>query len=409
LARTDFRGGALVIGGDSRALGIARSLGRRGIPVWAIDEGDYLVAHHSRYVRRSLPWPEHESEAEQVAYLTGLADEHGLDGWTLFATSDETAALVGRQHNALSRWFRLTTPPWQQTRLAYNKRLTYELADSLGVGAPRTHHPRDRAEVASVEVEFPCILKPTAKKDLNRFTNDKAWPAGSRDELLARYEEACLLVAPDEVMVQELIPGGGESQFSFGAACVEGRPLGSIVARRRRQYPVTFGRSSSFVETVEAPEVERDARRLLEAIGYTGLVEVEFKRDPRNGRYKVLDINPRLWTWFTLGARAGVDFPYLGLQIANGERPAEVRARSGARWVRMGTDVLAAAAEMREGRLSLLSYLRSLRPPIEYAVFARDDPRPLASAAPSLVSRMARRAPTLLRKGTRSASNDSAA
>ncbi len=398
MTRSGPTGGALVIGGDSRALGIARSLGRREVLVWAIDEGDYLVARHSRYVRRNFPWPEHEDEAGRVAYLAALAAEHRLDGWTLFATSDETAALVARHHEELSRSFRLTTPPWEQTRLAHDKQLTYELAERLDVGAPRTAYPRSAAELADLDLEFPCILKPTAKKELNRFTNDKAWPAESRDELLARYEEACSLVEPDQVMVQELIPGGGEAQFSFGAACLDGRPLASIVARRRRQYPVAFGRSSSFVETIEAPEVERDARRLLGAIGYTGPVEVEFKRDPRSGEYKVLDVNPRLWTWFTLGARAGVDFPYIGLRIANGERPAEVRAKPGVRWVRMATDVLAAKTLIREGRLSLGDYLRSLRPPIEYAVFARDDPRPLASAAPSLVSRMARRAPTLLRR-----------
>jgi D-aspartate ligase len=400
LASTTSTGG-LVIGGDSRALGIARSLGRRGIPVWVIDEGDYLVARHSRYVERNLPWPERAGEAEQAAFLAALADDHGLEGWTLFPTSDETAALVAKHHASLSRRFRLTTPPWEQTRLAYDKRLTYEFARELGVGAPRTAYPRNAAELADVEVEFPCILKPAAKKDLNRFTHDKAWLVRSRDELLARYEEACSLVMPEEVMVQDLIPGGGENQFSFGAACLEGRPVGSIVARRRRQYPVTFGHSSSFVETVDVPEVERDARRLLEAIGYSGLVEVEFKRDPRSGEYKVLDVNPRLWTWFTLGARAGVDFPYLGLQIAHGEQPAEVRAQSGVRWVRMGTDLLAASAEIRQGRLSPVAYARSLRPPIEYAVFAADDPRPLASAVPSLVSRILRRAPTLLKRRRR--------
>jgi predicted ATP-grasp superfamily ATP-dependent carboligase len=391
-------GGGLVIGGDSRALGIARSLGRRGIPVWVIDEGDYLLARHSRYVQRSLPWPAGEDEAGQPAFLAALADDHGLHGWTLFPTSDETAALVAAHHEALSQRFRLTTPPWAQTRLAYDKRLTYELAREAGVAAPQTYYPGSGTELADLQIEFPCILKPTAKADLNRFTHDKAWPVHSRDELLARYEEACSMVAAEQVMVQEMIPGGGEAQFSFGAACLEGRPVGSIVARRRRQYPVTFGHSSSFVETVDAPEVERDARRLLEAIGYSGLVEVEFKRDPRSGEYKVLDVNPRLWTWFTLGSRAGVDFPYLGFQIARGERPGETRARTGVRWVRMATDLLAASAEIRQGRLSPLAYARSLRPPVEYAVFAMDDPRPLASAVPSLFSRMLRRAPTLLRK-----------
>jgi D-aspartate ligase len=403
--------GGLVIGGDFRGLGIARSLGRRGIPVWLIDEGDYRVARRSRYVERSLPWPDRDDEAGQVAFLTGVAEEHGLRGWTLFptTTSDETSALVARHHALLSEQFRLTTPPWAQTRLAYDKRLTYELAREVGVAAPWTHYPGSRVELANLQVEFPCILKPTVKADLNRFTHDKAWLVKSREELRARYEEACSMVAAEQVMVQEMIPGGGEAQFSFGAVCLDGRPVGSIVARRRRQYPVRFGRSSSNVETIDAPELEREARRLLEAIGYSGPVEVEFKQDPRSGEFKVLDINPRLWTWFTLGARAGVDFPYLAHRLAHGERPAEMRARTGVRWVRMGTDVFAAATEMRRGQLSPAAYARSLRPPVEYVVFAADDLWPLASAGPSLASRLLRRAQTLLRKGRRRAAPGSSA
>jgi D-aspartate ligase len=388
--------GALIIGGESRALGISRSLGRRGIPVWVIEESDYLLARHSRYVGRRFPWPEGEDESAQASYVSGLAAEHGLEGWTLFATADETAALVARRHEELARSFRLTTPPWERTRLAYDKSLTYRLAREAGLAAPRTHQPGDAEELAALELEFPCILKPSAKPDLNRFTHDKAWPAATREELLERYREACELVSPREILVQELIPGGGEAQLSFGAACADGRPVGSIVANRRRQYPVDFGHSSSFVETVEDAEVERAGRAMLAAIGYDGLVEVEFKRDPRDGELKVLDVNPRLWTWFTLGRRAGVDFPYLGHLIAQGERPAEARSRPGARWARMGTDVLAAAAEIRRGRLSPLAYLRSLRPPLQLAVLELDDPRPFAAALPSLLSRLLRRAPRLL-------------
>jgi D-aspartate ligase len=387
--------GGLVIGGDSRALGIARSLGRRGIPVWLIDEGEYRIAGHSRYVERRLPWPVADEQA-QASFLSGLAAEYDLRGWTLFPTGDETAALVAAHHEALAVRFRLTTPPWEQTRFAYDKRLTYELAREAGVAAPATVCPGGEAGLAALDFELPCILKPAAKEGLNRFTHERAWMVSGREELRTRYAEACELVGAERVLVQELIPGGGDAQFSFGAVCAEGRPVASIVARRRRQYPVRFGHSSSNVETVAQPEVERDARRLLEAIGYSGLVEVEFKRDPRSGELKVLDVNPRVWTWFTLGTRAGVDLAHLAHRVAQGDRPDEVRARPGVRWVRMGTDLLAAAAEMREGRLSPGAYLRTLRPPLELAVFAVDDPRPLAAAAPSLAARGLRRLPALL-------------
>src|SRR5262249_3057863 len=149
-------------------------------------------------------------------------------------------------------------------------------------------YPADRAEVNALECAFPAILKPAVKERPNEFTNAKAWRVEDRAALLAGYDEACALVPADVVMVQGLIPGGGEAQFSYAAVCLDGAPLGSIVARRTRQYPMDFGRSSSYVETIEQPEVEQAAGRLLAALRYTGLIEVEFKRDPRDGSYKLL-------------------------------------------------------------------------------------------------------------------------
>jgi len=177
-------------------------------------------------------------------------------------------------------------------------------------------------------------------------------------------------------MVQELISGGGETQFSYAALCADGRSIASVTARRTRQYPVEFGHSSSFVETFNQPAIEEPARRLLAATGYTGLVEVEFKYDERDGRCKLLDINPRVWTWQALCGRAGVDFPYLLWLLIHGGRVPELRGRPGVRWVRMSTDLPAALREILRGRLSLRAYARSLKGPIEFASLADDDPMP---------------------------------
>jgi predicted ATP-grasp superfamily ATP-dependent carboligase len=149
-----------------------------------------------------------------------------------------------------------------------------------------------------------------------------------------------------------------------------------MTARRTRQYPTDFGHSSSFVETVDQPEIEKPAQRLLAAMRYTGVVEMEFKYDGRNGCFKLLDVNARLWTWHTLCHRAGVDFPYLLWRLVRGEPITELRGRPGVRWVRMATDVLSALSQVYQGKLSPRAYARSLRPPIEYALFAYDDPLP---------------------------------
>ena len=112
-------------------------------------------------------------------------------------------------------------------------------------------------------------------------------------------------------MVQEVIPGGGSQQFSYCAFFRNGEALGSMVVRRRRQHPLQFGRSSTYVETIDVPILEKFSQRFLRAIDYYGLVELEFKLDPRDSQYKLLDVNARTWGYHSLGAGAGVDFSYM--------------------------------------------------------------------------------------------------
>jgi D-aspartate ligase len=367
--------GALVIGGNLNGLSIARSLGRRGVPVWMATPPNMKLASYSRYTLRTLPWPEGEYEV-QAAYLSDLADRHNLDQWVLFPTSDESAALLSKFHGTLSSRFRVSTPAWDVLRWAYDKRLTYRLAAEQQVDYPSTIYPASEVALQAVACAFPAILKPATHAVVNRFTAEKAWPVANRDELLARYRNARDLVPADLILVQELIPGGGESQFSYAALCRDGQPIASLTARRTRQYPIDFGYSSSFVETLDIPEIVAPSRRLLAAIRYTGLIEIEYKFDARDGRYKLLDINPRLWTWSPLGGRAGVDFPYLLWQMLTGNSVPQQTGRAGARWVRMSTDVPAAIHLMLRGLLSPGAYLRSLRVPLEFALLTSDDPLP---------------------------------
>jgi D-aspartate ligase len=367
--------GALVIGANLNGLTIARSLGRHGVPVCLTTPPNIKLASCSRYTLKTFPWPNSDEEA-QVKYLLELAEKHRLEQWVLFPTSDESAALLSKFHGVLSRTFRVSTPAWNVLRWAYDKRLTYQLAAEERVAYPSTIYPATDKDLKTALLAFPAILKPATHATVNRFTADKAWPVENREQLIARYREARELIPPELIVVQELIPGGGESQFSYAALCCDGQPIASLTARRTRQYPIDFGYSSSFVETLDVPEIAALSRRLLSAIGYTGLVEVEYKFDVRDRRYKLLDINPRLWTWSALGSRAGVDFPYLLWQIMTGKRVPEQTARNGVRWVRMSTDVPAAVHEILRGRISLRAYLGSLHSPLQFALMASDDVLP---------------------------------
>jgi len=173
-----------------------------------------------------------------------------------------------------------------------------------------------------------------------------------------------------------MIPGGGEQQYAYCAFFREGGPVASMTVRRRRQHPSDFGRASTFVETISMPELAEPSCRFLAAIGYYGLAELEYKRDPRDGVCKLLDVNARTWGYHSVGGPAGVDFPYLLFRDQIGAPVAEAQAQPGVRWIRLSTDVPNALRDIRAGRLRPGEYLRSLRGVHAEAVFSVRDPLP---------------------------------
>lgn len=367
--------GALVLGGDYQGLGIVRSLGRRGVPVVVADD-ERSIARFSRYVVRSIRLPDIADGERTVELLLGLERKLGLRGWVLFATRDETVAVLSRHRSALSERFRVPVPPWETFRRAWDKRSTYRLAEELGIGIPRTWYPTSVDGLESIDGEPPLVIKPAVKPRFFKATKAKAWRVETKEELRERFAAATRAAGGDPIMVQELIPGLGERQFAYCAFFKDGRAIGSMVVRRTRQHPHDFGRASTFVETVELPALEAIGERFLGAIDYYGLAEIEFKFDSRERVYKMLDFNARTWGYHSLGARAGVDFPYLIFADQIGMACRRYRAEAGVSWMRLLTDLPTALLDMRAGRLHPAEYVRSLRNRDVEAVFSLEDPKP---------------------------------
>lgn len=366
--------GALVMGSDYRGLGAVQSLGHRGVDVWVLHQAHRGVADFSRYARRSIRWPG-GSPRSRVCFLLELAEQHGLEGWVLFPTHDETVALCARHWDTLARVFRMATPPWEIVKYAHDKRQTYRLAADIGAPYPATWELGD-IDIHRVDCTFPAILKPAVKEQTNALTVAKAWRVDDKSALQARYTDALRLLPADELLVQELVRGNGGAQLSFAALASGGEVICSLTAQRVRQYPMDIGRASTFVETVEDPEVASWGRRVIARLGYTGLVEVEFKRDPQTNEPKLLDINPRLWGWHTLGRRAGMDFSFLAWRLAQGLRCEEREAAPNIRWMWPAADIPVALREILGGRLRPAEYLRSFRRPVDFGTLTFDDPLP---------------------------------
>jgi predicted ATP-grasp superfamily ATP-dependent carboligase len=369
--------GAIVIGGDYQGLGIVRSLGRKGIPVCVVDD-ELSISRYSRYCTKFVKFGNLRDGRVAADSLLELGKTLHLDGWILYPTREELVAALSRHRSELSQVFRVPTPDWESVKWAWDKRNTYRLARELDIPTPATHYDLENVDELDQldSLTPPFAIKPAIKEHFFYSTKAKAWLANSHAELKTLFQKAVQHTPCAEMMVQELIPGGGSQQFSYCAFFRDGEAVGKMVVRRRRQHPLQFGRASTYVETLDIPILEELSERFLRAIDYYGLVELEYKLDPRDSQFKLLDVNARTWGYHSLGVEAGVDFSYMLYADQVGLPVSACKGRPGVGWVRTTTDIPAALVGILKGDTSVKNYLRSLLNCNTEAVFSASDPAP---------------------------------
>jgi D-aspartate ligase len=349
-------------------LAAIRSLGRAGAPVLAVDHRRWALGLRSRYALPVLSPDPAVDEEGFVALLAGLGDELGVPT-PIFPTHDPGLNAVACHQEELGARFLYPFPSWDVLQRIQNKRTQLEGALAAGVDVPRTGHPRSAAEALTIadEVGYPVLVKPADPAEFKRRHRRQAFRCQTKAELENAYARA----EPHEPMVQELVPGGDDELHTLGSYLdAAGAPLGVFSGRKLRQTPRLVG-TCRVGEAVWVDEVVDAGLRLLAAFGYRGISQVEFKRDPRDGRFKLMEINPRLYQWHGLAAACGIDLPRLAYSDLLGRRPARAEMNGGGkRW----------AITFLAGERPAIQ-----RPPYVDAVFARDDLRPAAVYAGRVV------------------------
>jgi predicted ATP-grasp superfamily ATP-dependent carboligase len=365
---------ALVVDvGWVNGLAAIRSLGRAGVPVLAVDQRPWALGLRSRY---ALPVQAPDPGTDEDGFVSTLVElGDALDRPVpIFATHDEGLNAIARRQGDLGQRFLYPFPPWETLAGIQSKRTQLERAEAAGVDVPRTGHPRTAAEAVAVadELGYPVLVKPADPIGFKRRHRRQAFRCETRAELEDGYARA----EPHEPMIQELIPGGDETLYTLGSYLdAGGRPLGVFSGRKLRQTPRLVG-TCRVGEAVWVQEVVDAGLRLLAAFDFQGLSQVEFKRDPRDGRYKLMEINPRLFQWHGLAAACGVDLPRLAYQDLLGLPTSRATMNGGGkRW----------AITFLAGEKPTFQ-----RPPYVDAVFAHDDLRPAAVYAARVLRSLVR-------------------
>ena len=367
----------IIIGGHFQGLGLLRNLARHQVPTYLLDNIGICIGRFSRYTKRFSKCPSARDESRFLKFITDLAVKENLKGWLIYPNDDEAVYFLAKYNEQLEEYYRVTTPPWDITKFAYDKVLSYKIAEQYGIPTPKTYYPSNTEELKQLDIEFPVILKPSVKVPFYDITKKKAVLVEDRRELVEEYTKAAEMIdSTQTLMIQEFIPGRSKNLFSVGSLSRNGELLAKVVVQRLRQHPMDFGHSTTYAKTLDIPELEESTSRLLKAIGYSGLSEVEFMLDPKDGKYKLLEINARPWGWHTIAIGAGVELPFLSYQDMLGEKVQKDSYTMGIKWFHMFPDFLTAAIELVTGRMKLREYLDSFKGSKEFAVMSLKDPLP---------------------------------
>jgi predicted ATP-grasp superfamily ATP-dependent carboligase len=347
-----------------------RSLGRAGVPVVALDRSPSALGLRSRYATGLVCPDPVRDEARFVELLVRVGDALGRPA-PILPTHDEELKVIAR--NAATLGDRFLYPfPAPLIEQIQRKRFQLEQAHIAGVPIPETAYPQSSAEalVHAADIGYPLLVKPSEPDGFKRLHRRPAFRCNTPAELEQAYAQS-EAYAP---MIQELIPGGDDELYTLGSYLSRsGEALGLFCGRKLRQTPPHVG-TCRVGEALWVDEVVDLGQRLLRQIGFSGISQVEFKRDHRDGRYRLMEVNPRLWQWHSLAAACGVDLPVIAYRDLIGERQEPIRGHaSGRRW----------AISLMSGEKAALQ-----RPPYVDALLAFDDPRP----ALVQISRVARAA-----------------
>jgi predicted ATP-grasp superfamily ATP-dependent carboligase len=373
---------AFVLGLYDTGLGAIRSLGRLGVPVIGLDSDRRMPGFKSKFCAAKLcPDPVHKPH-DLVRFLFDEGrrlEEPGI----LFPGSDDFVLFLSRYREDLAAHFRFALPPADVVEAILNKRRQYELAERLDTPYPRTFYPETREDVQRLkgELEYPVFIKPYyGHLWRGRFGGPhRGFKARTPQELIDRFEET--VPTGLQVMVQSIIVGPNSNHFKVNVYMDRtGKPLAVFTLRKIRQYPTEFGAGTT-VESLRYPELIDLGLKFFQGIGYHGIGSIEFKKDERDGKLYMIELNPRLWQQNIQATVCGINFPLVQyLDLTDHAPPPQTEFEERVRWWDAQADFLSFWWYFQRGELSPWAWLRSLVGISSFATFAWDDLGPFLRA-----------------------------
>lgn len=306
---------------STTALAMIRSLGRRKIPVVACDSVSCSIGFMSRYCTKRALYENpliHPKRCLQT--LTRIGKK--LKRPVLLPAGDDIIHLAMKYRSEIEENFILPLPSQDSLKHAVDRQRTMHLASKLGIPIPKTFtlSTLDQLRDLKDEITYPAVLKPRVSAGFRIKFGKKIFKIWSFKQLVDAYRQVS--ESFPNPLIQEYIPGGTRNLYSLSTIFdPKHRPLGVFSIRKLHQLMEGVTACGEYINNAVITDL---SIRILKALHWIGPAEVEFKKDSRDGKFKLMEINPRPFMWINLPIKAGFDIPYLWYKIAIGEACEEI-------------------------------------------------------------------------------------
>lgn len=290
----------------NKTLAAVRSLGRRNFNLTVGEKTRFATALFSRYCSKRVIYPSPLSRPDD--FLEWLLKEISANDYDMLLPAElETQQLILKNRKELERYTRIPFADYDLISNVQNKAWLLKHAEANGYLCPKTYFIENLNEFNYEKLKYPLVIKPRESSGSRGIAYIK-----KPSELSTAFQNVHNKYPFP--LIQEYIPNGGAygvgALFNFNS-----EPRAAFVYKRIREYPVSGG-PSTLRESVINDEIKDIALNLLKSLNWKGIAMVEFRVDARDGKAKLMEINPRLWGSLHLAILSGMDFPYLLYKMA---------------------------------------------------------------------------------------------
>jgi D-aspartate ligase len=346
--------GAIVIEGHVQGLSLARSLGEIGVPVYVVDKNN-CIARYSRYTKKFFFCPDYKDDAF-ADFLIDLAIKEGIQGWVLLPSNDHAVITLSRNKDRIWPYLRMLVPEYDKIELIYDKVKLINAATELEIPVPDTYC-FTKPEDDHAQMRFPVITKGKHGLNFYRALKTKAFIAETNNELLKQLTFIQSAYDLSDTFTQTIIESNPYNKtISFTAFSVHGVIKTHWIGVKLREHPIKFG-TATMAESIKEDALLPLAEKLLKHLNYTGVCEIEFLKDPIDGKFKLIELNARTWLWVGLAKACGVNYAvYLYNYLINRKNEYPESYVVGLKWRNELTDMVFSFIALQKRLFSFKTY-----------------------------------------------------